>query len=46
VITVDDLDMNDALDPNHEKNSVVTDYLRTMQKEYLDTSNYLELQFK
>ncbi len=42
-VTVDDENMNDCLKTNHEKHEIVVDYLRNMRKEYLDTSNYLEL---
>lgn len=46
VVTVDDAAMNDCLNPDHENYSVVIDYLEHMRKEYLETSNYLELLLK
>ena len=46
VITLTDLNGKDALDPDHNQRTSNPTFLRTLQKEYLSTANYMEAYFR
>jgi hypothetical protein len=46
IITLTDLNGQDALMPNHEKRNANLVFLRSLQKEYLNTANYMEAYFR
>ena len=46
IITLTDLKGQDALAPDHDKRKANLHYLRNLQKEYLNTANYMEAYFR
>lgn len=46
IITLTDLKGQDALAPDHAKSEANLLYLRNLQKEYLNTANYMEAYFR
>jgi hypothetical protein len=46
IITLTDLNGQDALMPNHEKRNANLVFLRSLQKECLNTANYMEAYFR
>jgi len=46
IITLTDLNRQDALMPNHEKRNANLVFLCSLQKEYLNTVNYMEAYFR
>lgn len=46
IITLTDLKWQDALVPDHDKRKANLHYLRNLQKEYLNTANYMEAYFR
>jgi len=46
VITLSDLNGQDALMPDYEEQNANLAFLRNLQKEYLNTANYLEAYFR
>ncbi|MEN8799341.1 MAG: hypothetical protein ABF293_08850 [Flavobacteriaceae bacterium] len=46
ILTVEDNDMKDVLDPQHDDHRKVVDYLSRLRQEYINTHQYSELAFK